>query len=193
MKPGVAIFDLDHTLTRQDSLVMWIAILVGWRRTLRAYALAGFAYRPGRSDLRGMAKEAVLRWSVRGATLAEAQAAGRLLGSRIRWRNNVIQALRDHQAAGRSIVIATGSPEIYISPLLRAAGVKADAVIATQIEMVDGKLTGRLVGSNCVRGEKARRVAEWLKENGPFGESWGYGNKPHDNAMLALTDYATVV
>jgi phosphatidylglycerophosphatase C len=193
MKPGVAIFDLDHTLTRQDSLPMWIAILVGWRRTLRAFALAGFAYRPGRSDLRGRAKEAVLRWSVRGATLAEAQAAGRLLGGRIRWRESMIAALREHQAAGRAIVIATGAPEIYVAALLKAAGIKADAIIGTAIEMVDGKLTGKLAGANCVRAEKARRVAEWVAAHGPFGESWGYGNRPHDFPMLALTDNATVV
>ena len=59
---------------------MSIAILVGWRRTLRAFAMAGFAVRPGRSDLRGRAKEAILRWSIRGATLAEAQAAGAVAG-----------------------------------------------------------------------------------------------------------------
>lgn len=193
MKNGVALFDLDHTLTRQDSLPMWIAVLVGWRRTLRAYTMAGFAYRPGRGDLRGRAKESILRWSVRGATLAEAQAAGRLLGTRIRWRENLVAELHAHKAAGRAIVIATGSPDIYIPALLRAADIKADAVIGTPIEIVGGKLTGRLAGPNCVQDEKARRVAAWIAENGPFAESWGYGNRPHDFPMLALTDHATVV
>jgi HAD superfamily hydrolase (TIGR01490 family) len=193
MSRGVALFDLDHTLTRQDSLPMWIAILVGWRRTLRAFAMAGFALRPGRSDLRGRAKESVLRWSVRGATLAEAQAAGRLLGQRIRWRESVVAALNEHRAQGRAIVVATGSPDIYVPHLLRAAGIKADAVIGTAVEIVDGKLTGRLAGANCVRSEKARRCAEWMKANGPFGESWGYGNRPHDLAMLALTDHPLVI
>src|SRR5581483_748906 len=136
MKNGVALFDLDHTLTRQDSLPMWIAVLVGWRRTLRAYAMAGFAYRPGRGDLRGRAKESILRWSVRGATTAEAQAAGRLLGGRIRWREGMLAELRAHKEAGRAIVIATGSPEIYVPALLRAADIKADAVIGTQVEVV---------------------------------------------------------
>ena len=193
MSRGVALFDLDHTLTRQDSFPMWIAILVGWRRTLRAFAMAGFAVRPGRSDLRGRAKESILRWSVRGATLAEAQAAGRLLGQRIRWRENVLAALNAHRAAGCAIVIATGAPELYVAPLLRAAGIKADAVIGTDLEVVDGKLTGRLASGNCVRDEKARRVAEWVVANGPFKESWGYGNRPHDLAMLALTDHPTVI
>src|SRR5258707_431985 len=100
MSRGVALFDLDHTLTRQDSFPMWIAILVGWRRTLRAFAMAGFAVRPGRSDLRGRAKEAILRWSIRGATLAAAQAAGRLLGQRLRWRESRLTALNAHRAAG---------------------------------------------------------------------------------------------
>jgi HAD superfamily hydrolase (TIGR01490 family) len=193
MTNGVAVFDLDHTLTRQDSLPMWIAVLVGWRRTLRAYAMAGFAYRPGRSDLRGRAKEAILRWSVRGATAAEAQAAGRLLGTRIRWRQNLVAELHAHKAAGRAIVIATGSPDIYVPALLRAAEIKADAVIGTPVELVEGRLTGRLAGANCVQEEKARRVAAWMKDNGPFSESWGYGNRPHDYPMLAITDHKMVI
>ena len=193
MTRGVAIFDLDHTLTRQDSFPMWIAILVGWRRTLRAFAMAGFALRPGRGDLRGIVKEAILRWSIQGATLAEAQAAGRLLGTRIRWRENIVAALKEHQAAGRTILIATGAPEIYVAPLLRAAGIKADAVLGTALELVDGKLTGQLAGPNCVRAAKAELVTAWLKENGPFSESWGYGNPPHDDAMLALTNHATAI
>jgi HAD superfamily hydrolase (TIGR01490 family) len=193
MSRGVAIFDLDHTLTRQDSLPMWIAILVGWRRTLRAFTMAGFALRPGRADLRGRAKELVLRWSIRGATVAEAQAAGRLLGGRIRWRENMVAALNAHREAGCAIVIATGAPEIYVAALLRAGGIKADAIVATAVEIVDGKLTGRLAGPNCVRDEKARRVTEWVAANGPFTESWGYGNRPHDLAMLALTDHPTVI
>jgi phosphoserine phosphatase len=80
-----------------------------------------------------------------------------------------------------------------VAPLLRAAGIKADAVIGTDLEVVDGKLTGRLASVNCVRDEKARRVAEWVGANGPFKESWGYGNRPHDLAMLALTDHPTVI
>jgi len=190
---GLALFDLDHTLTRQDSLPMWIAILVGWRRAIRAFAMAGFAFRPGRADLRGRAKESVLRWSVRGATVAEAQAAGRLLGSRIRWRESMIAALNAHREAGRAIVIATGSPVIYAGALLRAAGIKPDGLIGTEIEVIDGKLTGRLAGANCIRDEKAKRVAEWIKANGPFSESWGYGNRPHDLPMLALIDHPTVI
>ena len=193
MRSGVAVFDLDYTLTRQDSFPMWIAILVGWRRTLRAFAMTGFALRPGRSDLRGRAKETILRWSVKGATLAEAQAAGRLLGQRIRWRQSMVAALRAHREAGRAIVVATGAPELYVAPLLRAADIRADAVIGTGLEIVRGKLTGRLAGANCVRDEKARRVAEWLSANGPFTESWGYGNRPHDLPMLALVHHQTVV
>ena len=44
-----------------------------------------------------------------------------------------------------------------------------------------------------MRDEKARRVAEWLAQNGPFSEVWGYGNRPHDLAMLALTDHPNVI
>jgi HAD superfamily phosphoserine phosphatase-like hydrolase len=105
----------------------------------------------------------------------------------------MVAALNAHREAGCAIVIATGAPEIYVAALLRAGGIKADAIVATAVEIVDGKLTGRLAGPNCVRDEKARRVTEWVAANGPFTESWGYGNRPHDLAMLALTDHPTVI
>ena len=90
--------------------------------------------------------------------------------------------------ACRRVGLAEGLEEIR-----RLVLGKADAVIGTDLEIVNGKLTGKLAGANCIRDEKARRVAEWVSQNGPFQESWGYGNRPHDLAMLALTDNPVVV
>ena len=90
-------------------------------------------------------------------------------------------------------MIATGSPEIYVAALLRAAGIKADAILGTELEIVGDRLTGRLAGPNCVRAQKAVRVKAWLAENGPFQESWGYGNPPHDKEMLKLVTNPTLI
>ncbi|MDP9195917.1 MAG: haloacid dehalogenase-like hydrolase, partial [Pseudomonadota bacterium] len=64
---------------------------------------------------------------------------------------------------------------------------------ATDLEVVDGILTGRMDGGNCVRQEKARRVRAFLEQHGPFDETWGYGNRPHDIPMLDLLDHRIIV
>jgi phosphoserine phosphatase len=46
---------------------------------------------------------------------------------------------------------------------------------------------------NCVRLRKAERVAEWLQDNGPFDDTYGYGNAPHDLPMLELLNHKIIV
>ena len=45
----------------------------------------------------------------------------------------------------------------------------------------------------CVRAMKAQRVSAYLHHHGPFGETWGYGNRPSDVPMLALLNNKVIV
>jgi HAD superfamily phosphoserine phosphatase-like hydrolase len=97
-----------------------------------------------------------------------------------------------HKADGALIVVATGALDLYIRALL--ADLPVDLVLATELETTaDGRLTGALKGGNCVRKEKARRVAALLAAEGPFAISYGYGNAPHDLPMLDLLDQRMVI
>ena len=68
-----------------------------------------------------------------------------------------------------------------------------DAIICTQIEVKDGAVIGTMVRGNCVRQRKAELVEEYLERNGPFAESWGYGNLPHDLPMLDLLKHRVII
>jgi phosphatidylglycerophosphatase C len=97
--------------------------------------------------------------------------------------------LRAHQAQGHRTVVVSASPSLYVDALARRLDI--DAVIATELEVVDGSLTGRFAGRNCRGEEKLRRLVEWL--DGRDVVLHAYGNSPDDDPMLGRADHPTRV
>jgi len=195
---GVAFFDFDGTLIRGDSLPLFIAEVVGSHRTRLAFADAlrsathrHLRGRPLGADFRGTVKAIVLKRTLRGVPLAAAEAAAERLVHRLRWHTPMVEALHGHRKAGRTVIVATGALNVYMPALLRHLPV--DHLMATEMEVVDGHLTGTIASGNCVRGHKAERVQAWLSQHGPFHRTWGYGNHPSDRPMLALLDEPAVI
>ena len=65
--------------------------------------------------------------------------------------------------------------------------------MCTRVEVINGVVSGFMTAGNCVRKRKAEILANYIEKNGPFVESWGYGNYPHDLPMLELLDHRTIV
>ncbi|GIL40605.1 HAD-IB family hydrolase [Roseiterribacter gracilis] len=189
----MALFDLDGTLTRGDTLFWWIASLIGRPQASAAFARAlGKLRTPNEmaADWRGRVKCAFLA-NVAGVETRRAAEAGARVRDTIKWRAPILDALRAHASLGHRIVVVTGAPQIYLPALL--AHLPIDAMLGADLEERDGRLTGNLTAPNPVRAAKRARVEAWLAQNGPFAESWGYGNAPHDVPMLALVDHAIIV
>ncbi len=196
--PGLAVFDFDGTLVQGDSLLPFVERVVGRTRArlslVRALRSAFTLRARGRlteMDTRTMAKAILLRETLAGIPAAEARAAADRLVGWVRWKAPIRDALLEHKRAGRHILVATGALGLYMPRLL--GDLPVDGLLATDVEEVDGVLTGQMPRGNCVRAVKATRFAAYLKEHGPFGPTWGYGNRPSDLPMLALVDHATVV
>jgi HAD superfamily hydrolase (TIGR01490 family) len=193
----VAVFDFDHTLIAGDSFWPYLIAVAGLLATTRALieALALFAARHLRStqpnELRTFVKAHLLRRLLAGRRRDQLDDAA---SHTRRWQKEnplVMQALREHHASGDVIVIASGGLDLYLPELLR--GVPHDALICTDIGVENGIVTGEMIHGNCVRQRKAERVGTWLAANGPFGESWGYGNYPHDLPMMNLVKHRIIV
>jgi len=191
MTRGVAFFDFDGTLVKGDSLIPYLGYAAGWPRTLFSFARALLKPDKNQMDWRTGVKAALLRHTLKGIPYEQARAAASKLAPLRMWKEVAHKALLRHKADGYTIVVATGALELYIHQLL--ADLPVDLVIATEMEVKDGILTGAIQGGNCVRQEKARRVEAYLKTHGPFDVSYGYGNAPHDLPMLALLDHKTVI
>lgn len=188
---GVAFFDFDGTLVKGDSLIPYLGYAAGWPRMLVGFVRALLAPDKSQPDYRSGVKASLLRYTLKGVPYEQARAAAKKLAPLRIWKPLAHQALLKHKADGLTIVVATGALELYINQLIDELPV--DLVIATEMEVKNGMLTGEMQGGNCVRQEKARRVDAYLKIHGPFEVTYGYGNAPHDLPMLALLQHKTVV
>lgn len=170
-KPGLALFDLDHTLIPIDSDYAWgeFTTTLGWtdpvefgRRNDEFFA----HYRAGTLDINDYVRFATDAVRTRGpAAAAEAHA---------RFMQDVVQPvitdaaralIAQHRAAGDEIVIVTATNEFVTRPIAQAFGV--DELIATELARgPDGWLTGEVAGQPNMREGKVARLAAWLAARG---------------------------
>lgn len=195
IRPVVAAFDVDGTLTTRDCVTPFLWRVCGLRfpaafvrhplATARALArrdadvLKALAVRP----LRGAPAPEVAR---KGEDLA------RLVWSR-RMRADTVARLERHRQLGHRIVLVSASLDPYLVPL--GETLRVDAVLCTRLALgPDGRLTGELEGRNCRGPEKARRLSAWLDANGLAGaELWAYGDSSGDDELLAMADHPVLV
>lgn len=192
-RPTVAVFDFDGTITRgSDSTAAFCLAEVPAARVLRAVLRAApelARYPLGLAGRQGL-KESLLIGLFRGLddrelrARAAAWAVRRLPG----WvRPAALDRLRWHQAQGHRVVVASASLEIVVGPWARTAGV--GDVLATRLQVRDGRLTGRLDGPNCYGPEKVRRLRALLGDLDGF-ELYAYGDTNGDRELLAAAQHA---
>ena len=80
------------------------------------------------------------------------------------------------------IVVVSASPENWICHWAEQMQVK---LIATKMDIKDGKLTGRIIGKNCHGEEKVRRIMEMYKLS-DYEMVYAYGDTKGDRPMLKL-------
>ncbi len=189
---GIAVFDFDDTLAAGDSLLPFLQAVMGrgrWFIPLFS-SLAVYMTAPAGKGRRTAMKESLLRQCLAGRSVQSLAPAIARMKEWPRWLDT-LDALKDHHARGHHILIASGSLDLYMPTMLE--GVPYDGLLCTRMEVKDGLLTGEMASGNCVRERKAELVAAYLREHGPFTESWGYGNAPHDLPMMALMAHRKVV
>lgn len=198
----LAVFDFDDTLIAGDSLWAFLSYAGGSKlRLMAAFAEANARIamdrlfegeRHDNATLRTKMKEHLLRCLIAGKTCEELSPAVERLRLWRRWKEPLRQALFDHHARGHHVVIASGSLSLYMPRMID--DLPHHALICTDVAVGrDGIIEGSMPNGNCVRQRKAERVAAYMREHGPFGESWGYGNAPHDVPMMELMTHRVAV
>jgi len=185
--PGVAFFDVDHTLTRRSSggrfvgLAMRRGVLprrllfaMAWFSVAYQLGVARFSEREGEIPwLRGLRRDTLDR-------LADESFDSRLRGDLFPGAEALVRRL---QGEGWRVVLATSSLDLIVQPLARHLG--AHAVVASTLRFEDGVCTGRMVGPPMFRGEKRRAVLSWLEREGiPAGTCAFYSDSFYDLPLL---------
>ncbi|MFG6139418.1 HAD family hydrolase [Halomonas sp. B23F22_10] len=190
--PSLALFDLDDTLLDGDITGLWNEWLIerGWivdAASHRATWDAHMAdYVAGTLDF-----EAHLAFLL-------APLAGRPVGEVTREVDACLEArvlprlfpggrarLEWHRRQGHRTLIISASTAQLVAPLARRLG--CDAALATELEVVDGRYTGRAQGTRTFRDGKLRALGEWL-EGAAVRESWGYSDSRNDLPLLEAVD-----
>jgi len=103
-----------------------------------------------------------------------------------------IQAIQEHKAQGHTIILLSGSLDFLLEPLREYVG--ADHMIAARMEVVNGKLTGRIIGDFPYGNYKATVIQHFATEHGiDFSQSFAYADHHSDHAVLRLFGNPVVV
>lgn len=189
---GVAAYDFDGTLARWDCLWPFLVHMLGAIRVVAAFLrhspdiLRWLAGRVGNDPVKAKLLQRMLR-GVPESRLREAGSSFAEAVIRRGWlREELVAGLEQHRAAGRELLIVSGSLAAYLDPLAERLGI--DAVIAIRLGVDEaGRLTGEMLDGN-VRGP--RKVELLDAHLGPGAvELWAYGNSAGDDELLARAQH----
>ena len=192
----LAVFDLDGTITRHDTLIQFI---LGYLKS-RPWRLFGFALAiPAvllylcRITDRAALKGSVIHWTLGGSSRRSLDAWTATFVPRI-LAHGVFKAAMDriaeHKRNGDVLVLMSASPDLYVPAVARHLGF--NDVTCTGVRWQDDRLDGRLTTANCRGAEKARRFAE-LRARYPNVATAAYGNADSDLDHLQLADQGVLV
>jgi phosphatidylglycerophosphatase C len=194
---GLAVFDLDGTITRHDTLMPYV---LGFLRSHPARApgllhpvpvLVRFALK--QAD-RGELKSALIRGMLGGCSRAELEAWTAqfvpqfLAGGGA--RSDALSCIARHRARGDILALMSASVDLYVPAIGRALGF--DEVICTELRWQGERLDGSLAGPNCRGAEKARALKALMGRHPGF-EVTAYGNATSDLGHLCLADHGVLV
>lgn len=187
--PGAAFFDFDGTITEGDSFLRFLVyatprprFFLGLFLLLPVVLLYGL-----RLISAHVAKAAALYWCFRGEDYLEFRNMAEEFSKAVipgLVRPEALKRIQWHQSQGHRIFLVSASVEEWVSGFAREHGME---VIATQMEVVDGKLSGRLKTPNNFGPEKVRRIHERVNLR-DFEHTWAYGDTRGDKEMLAMVD-----
>lgn len=87
-----------------------------------------------------------------------------------------------HKQRGDQVVVVSASLDLYLAPWCRANDLQ---LICSELEVKNGRFTGRYHGADCTGNEKTRRIMRSVPL-ASFNEIYAYGDTDEDTAMLGL-------
>lgn len=196
MSNGVAVFDLDGTLTRQDTFKIFLKRRMQSRpwRAINCAPLP-FAYLMARKGMRDHVwlKQQTLKYVVGGSKRDElsefcADFAQQMLHEQV--TDCARAKLDEHKRRGDTLVLCSASFDFYVHAIGDALGF--DHVICTKSAWKQERLTGDIDGENCFAEEKIRQLEALLGEQGK-GHRSAYSDHHSDLPLLQWADHAVAV
>ena len=190
----VAVFDFDGTLTTRDTLLEFIkythgeaAFFIGLCIFAPVLALMKLHLFPN-----WKAKQMVFSWFYEDMDYAKFSDYGQRFADYVETIRNesTIEKLQELQSSGADVYVVSASIDEWIRPFCKRLAVKD--ILGTQVEVKDGKLTGRFLTKNCYGQEKVSRLLE-VEPNRNEYYLYAFGDSRGDKEMLAFADEGTKI
>ncbi|NBF03995.1 HAD-IB family hydrolase [Pseudomonas sp. Fl5BN2] len=156
----LSVFDFDGTLTRHDSFVPFLRFAFGQRefnRRMLRLALPSLGFLARRVD-RDQLKAQLIATFLKGVEVTwvqqQAQAFCQQSWTRL-MRPSGLQAVASEIQSGALVTLCSASPALVLQPFATRLGVR---LIGTELEVIDGVLSGRILGHNCRCENKVLRL-----------------------------------
>lgn len=194
-----AFFDLDKTVIAKSSTLAYAKPfyrggLINRRAVLRSgYAqfvfLAGGADHDQMERMRAYLSAMCTGWDVEQVKAIVAETLHELIDPMV--YDEAVELIDQHHAAGRDVVIVSSSGSEVVEPIGEMLG--ADEVVATQMEIVDGRYSGEIASYvyGSAKAEAIRRLAE--RESYDLSESFAYSDSATDLPMLEAVGHPCAV
>jgi HAD superfamily hydrolase (TIGR01490 family) len=194
-----AFFDLDKTIIAKSSTLafsrsFYAGGLISRGSVLRS-AYAQFVYLVGGADhdqmekMREFLSELSAGWDVQTVRDIVADTLHHIVDPLV--YDEAVSLIEEHQLAGRDVVIVSASGAEVVEPIGEMLG--ADGVIATRMEIEDGKYTGE-IGFYAYAENKATAIQELAEVKGyDLARSYAYSDSITDVHMLEVVGHPYAV
>ena len=168
MKNYIAFFDLDHTILNTSSGKLFIKHsfennLISLREMLLGFFI-GMVHKLGIYE----SEKIIKKWVMKYCGISEKG----IIDYTNLWfneavikhlRKSAIEEIKYHNSNGGKTVLLSASTPYICNPVKDYLDM--DDVICSQLEVVDGKFTGRIIGRYCYKEEKLKRAIKFCDKH----------------------------
>ena len=191
MKNAFAIFDIDHTIIKGDSMFLMLFFGIKKKPILLLYTPI-----------------ILIKIALYFFKIIDAKKAKESIYIPLKFLSNkdieefydtvlikkiypkMLDILKKHKEDGCYILLVSSSPELYLKYFKKIKYV--DEVIGTKLVNINGIYINKIYGENCKGNEKVNKINEYLKKNNlsiDFDNSFAYSDSLVDKPMLSLVKH----
>ena len=195
---ALAIFDLDNTLIAGDSDHSWGEFLVDQNIVDRQFykKMNDKFYADYESSCLDI--YAYLEFSVQPLTkfsIKDLQSLHQQFMSEVIDPMKLDKAkdlINHHRQAGDRLLVITSTNRFIVEPICQSLGI--NEIIATDLEIIDNKYSGKVIGTPTFQEGKVERFNQWLMEQKESSDgSYFYSDSINDMPMLLEVAYPIAV
>ncbi|MFZ6050866.1 HAD family hydrolase [Halocola ammonii] len=187
MSRTVVLFDFDGTISKSDSLLLFLKFYFPRREFIKLmsrFVPVYAKFKLGRIK-NGDAKERLFEMAFSGESFQQFDRKSREFYGKV-LKNDLypeaLASIKEHCEKGHRVVLVSASIQNYLEPFSKDHNME---LICTQLEVAGGKLTGKFQTPNCYGSEKVNRILSVI-DLSEYREILVYGDSRGDREMMEL-------